>query len=47
MRDGVWKVETPYLYAGFVMKDGKVVFCAPILRKRLSYWMTVAEWVCE
>lgn len=46
MRDGLYRVTTPYLCAGFVLRDGKVVECAPILRKRIRYWMRVAEWVC-
>lgn len=44
-QDGVWQVATGYLCAGFVVKDGKVVRCAPILRKKLPYWMKLATWV--
>jgi hypothetical protein len=40
--DGLYQVTTSYLCAGFVVRDGKVVDCAPILRKRLSYWLTLA-----
>lgn len=40
--DGLYRVTTPYLCAGFVVEDGKVIECAPILRRKLSYWMTVA-----
>lgn len=43
LQDGLYRVETSYLCAGFVVEDGKVTLCAPILRKRLKYWMTVAE----
>lgn len=43
MRDGLYRVTTPYLCACYVVEDGKVSRCAPILRKRLPYWMTVAE----
>jgi hypothetical protein len=42
MRDGLYQVTTPYLCAGFVVEDGKVTMCAPILRKRLAYWITIA-----
>lgn len=42
MKDGLYRVVTPHLCAGFVVKNGKVVACAPILRKRLAYWRTVA-----
>lgn len=41
-RDGLWWVETSYLSAGFVVENGTVVRCAPILRRRLTYWKTVA-----
>lgn len=46
MRDGLYRVVTPYLCAGFVLQEGRVVTCAPILRKKLSFWVTVAKWVC-
>lgn len=40
--DGLYRVVTSYFVAGFVVKGGKVVRCAPILRKRIAYWQTVA-----
>jgi hypothetical protein len=43
MRDGCYQVTTRYLCAGFVVKDGQVTLCAPILRKKLGYWKTVAK----
>ena len=42
MDDGLYQVTTPYLCAGFVVEHGRVTLCAPILRKRLAYWTTVA-----
>lgn len=45
LRDGLYQVVTPYLCAGFVVEDGKVRRCAPILRRRLRHWLTVAQWV--
>jgi hypothetical protein len=45
MKDGLYQVTTSYLCAGFVVEQGKVTRCAPILRKKLSYWMTVAKLV--
>lgn len=45
MADGLYRVTTPYLCAGFVVEGGKVVRCAPILRKRIEYWRTVAKLV--
>lgn len=41
--DGLYQVTTSYLCAGLVVKDKRVVDCAPILRKRLAYWMTIAR----
>lgn len=43
MTDGLYQVTTPYLCAGFVVEGGRVTRCAPILRKRLTYWITVAR----
>jgi hypothetical protein len=43
--DGLYRVMTSYLCAGFVVEGGKVTRCAPILRKRLAYWQTVAVFV--
>lgn len=45
-KDGLYRVETSYLCAGFVVEKGAVVRCAPILRNRLAYWLTVALFVC-
>lgn len=46
MKGGLYRVATPYLCAGFVVREGRVVACAPILRKKFTYWRTVAQWVC-
>ena len=43
MTDGLYQVTTSYLCAGFVVTNGRVTICAPILRKKLAYWMTVAR----
>lgn len=43
MPDGLYCVTTRYLCADFVVHVGEVVMCAPILRKRLAYWMTTAK----
>jgi hypothetical protein len=42
MIDGLYRVVTPYLCAGFIVANGKVIMCAPILRRKLGYWMTIA-----
>jgi hypothetical protein len=43
MPDGLYRVVTKYLVAGFVVKDGKVIVCAPILLNKIKYWMSIAE----
>ena len=45
LQDGLCRVETQNLCAGFVIEGGKVVACAPILRRRLAYWMGIAQFV--
>jgi hypothetical protein len=40
--DGLYRVVTSYLCAGFVVEGGRVTVCAPILRKKRAYWQTVA-----
>jgi len=47
MRDGLYQVTTPSLCAGFLVERGRVTLCAPILRKKLAYWMTVAQWIAR
>lgn len=47
MRDGLWAVVTDTWVAGFVVRGGRVVDCAPILRRRIDYWRTRARWICE
>lgn len=46
MKDGLYQVTTPYLCAGFVVKDGKITHCAPILRAKINYWKTIAKLIC-
>jgi hypothetical protein len=45
MKDGLYRVSTPYLCAGFVVEGGVVVRCAPILKGKIEYWKTVAQYV--
>ena len=47
MEDGLYQVTTKYLCAGFVIEHGDVTDCAPILRKRIEYWKTVAVRIPE
>ena len=43
MKDGLYQVTTKYLCAGFVIKNNKIIDCAPILRKKINYWRTIAK----
>lgn len=43
--DGLYRVVTKTICAGFVMEGGEVVQCAPILWRRIEYWMRVATWI--
>lgn len=45
--DGLYRVTTSYLCAGFIVAGGRVTACAPVLRRRLDYWMTIARKVDE
>lgn len=47
LKDGLYAVVTDTWVAGFVIENGRVTMCAPILRKRLAYWMTKARRVAE
>ena len=42
MKDGLYRVVTDYLCAGFVIKNNRIIAIAPILRKRISYYKTIA-----
>lgn len=40
MEDGVYRVVSGAICAGYVVEGGRVVSCAPVLRRRIDYWMT-------
>lgn len=44
MQDGLYQVTYKGLCAAFVVENGSVRLsrCAPVLRSRLAFWMTVA-----
>lgn len=42
MKDGLYRVTTRYLCAGFVVENGQLTACAPILFAKFSYWKTIA-----
>lgn len=42
MPDGLYRVTTRYLCAGLVISGGCVLTAAPILWKRMDYYLTIA-----
>lgn len=45
MKDGLYIVETRGITAGFVVERGRVVRCAPVLRRGLKFWRGCARWL--
>jgi hypothetical protein len=45
MKDGLYLVDRGNIYAAFVIRDGKVHSCAPILRNNIDYYMKIAQYV--
>jgi hypothetical protein len=43
LEDGLYEVNYKGICAGFVIENGKVTKCAPILMKRLDFWMSIAK----
>lgn len=40
--DGLYQVTAHSFVAAFVIEHGRVVACAPILRRRFVYWQQIA-----
>jgi hypothetical protein len=47
LKDGLYRVVTDYFVAGFIIKNGRVIKWAPILNRKIDYWIFQAEWVCD
>jgi hypothetical protein len=47
MNDGLYQVNWRNICAGFVVKHGRVIVCAPILKRRISFFQTVAKLICN
>ena len=41
--DGLYRVSYKGICAAFVVKNGQVTKCAPVLRSKISFWKTIAE----
>ncbi len=46
-KDGLYQVNRFDVCAGFVVQNGIVILCAPILRKKFNYWANFAAQVGE
>ena len=45
LKDGVYQVRTDQICAGFVVKNGLIVDCAPVLLRKIEYWKLRARLV--
>jgi hypothetical protein len=45
MLDGLYRIETDKICAGFVVKNGYPIRIAPILLKAFRYYLTRAKWI--
>lgn len=43
MRDGLYQVNWRGICAGFVVENGQVTMCAPVLRRRFAYFSRIAK----
>lgn len=45
MKDGLYLVDKGAIYGAFVVREGKVTVCAPILARNLEYYKKIAKWI--
>jgi hypothetical protein len=45
MKNGLYLVDRGSIYGAFVVRDGQVQNCAPILRKNLGFYMKIARYI--
>lgn len=45
MKNGLYIVDTNNIYAAFVVANGEITSCAPILRARIDFYKRIARWV--
>jgi hypothetical protein len=43
LEDGTWQVDVGGVCASFVVLDGEVIKCAPILRRSFPFWVALAK----
>lgn len=42
MKDGLYQVTTNFFCAAFVIRNGRLAECAPIIRKQFQRWSRIA-----
>lgn len=43
MIDGIYHVDHGNICAGFLVENGQITYCAPILRNRITLWARIAK----
>jgi hypothetical protein len=47
LTDGLYQVTYQRICAGFVIHRGRLIMCAPILRRRFEYWQRLARRISD
>lgn len=47
LADGLYRVTIRYLCAGFVVENGRVVMCAPVLVRKFKYFVSIAKRISD
>jgi hypothetical protein len=45
MKDGLYLVNYQGICAGYVVRDGEVTICAPVLRKKFEFFSKIARYI--
>lgn len=45
MKNGLYIVDSGQIYGAFVVKNGEITNCAPILRRNIGYYKQIARFV--
>lgn len=43
LENGLYRVDTKYFVAGFEVRDGEIINCAPILKRNIQKWLKIAK----
>jgi hypothetical protein len=45
--DGTYQVDYSLICAGFVVRDGRVIAIAPVLRRGFHFWQKIAKRISD